>query len=140
VIEGRRGRSLFLQAVAVDKSIPIDQAAVDLWLKDMENRLRWFVRPVLQLLFAVLLHVTWILKRLPLPQFSAHRGLQRTICWFCRHLVSPEANQLILRPRTSTVTPSTASTSISPSQSASAGWWVIHHSSRWPTTSIRSTS
>jgi hypothetical protein len=97
VIEGRRGRSPFLQAIAVDKSIPIDQATVDLWLKDMENRLRWFIRPLLQLLFAVLLHVTWILKRLPLPQFSAHRTLQRTICWFCRHLLTPEANQLILR-------------------------------------------
>ena len=97
MIEGRRGRSPYLQAIAVDKSIPIDQAAVDLWLKDMENRLRWFIRPVLQLLLAVLLHVTWLFKRLPLPQFSAHRTLQRTICWFCRHLLTPEANQLILR-------------------------------------------
>jgi hypothetical protein len=41
--------------------------------------------------------VTWLLKRLPLPQFRAHRFLQRTICWFCRNFVSPEANLLILR-------------------------------------------
>ena len=70
---------------------------MELWLRDLENPLRWGVRPVLQFLFAVLLHVTWFLKRLPLPQFRAHRLLQRTICWFCRNFVSVEANQLILR-------------------------------------------
>lgn len=98
MIEGRSGKSPFLRAVAVDNTLPIDQAAVDLWLKDMQNRLRWIVRPLLQLVLAVLLHLTWAFKRLPLlPQFSAHRALQRTICWFCEHFVSPEANQLILR-------------------------------------------
>jgi hypothetical protein len=72
-------------------------SAVDLWLKDAHNPLRWIVRPVLQFVFAVLLHLTWALKRLPLPQFRAHRLLQRMICWFCRHFVSAEANLLILR-------------------------------------------
>lgn len=97
MIPGRSGRSPYLQAVAVDNSTPIDRVAVELWLKDLENPLRWFVRPMLQLVFAVLLHIVWVLKRLPLPQFRAHRALQRTICWFCRNFVSPEANQLILR-------------------------------------------
>jgi hypothetical protein len=87
----------YLAAVRVDNSIPIDPVAVDLWLKDLRNPMRWFVRPLLQLVFAVLLHVTWLLKRLPVPQFSAHRLLQKTICGFCKHFVSPEANQLILR-------------------------------------------
>jgi hypothetical protein len=45
----------------------------------------------------VLLHLTWALKRLPLPQFRAHEALQRTICWFCLNFVSPEANEMILR-------------------------------------------
>jgi hypothetical protein len=89
--------SPFMRAVTVDNSLPIDRAAVDLWLKDVHNPLRWIVRPVLQLVFAILLHVTWALKRLPLPQFRAHRLLQRMICWFCRNFVSPEANLLILR-------------------------------------------
>jgi hypothetical protein len=92
-----RPRSALLRAVAIDNSIPISPVAVELWLRDLENPLRWGVRPVLQLLFAVLLHVTWFLKRLPLPQFRAHGLLQRTICWFCRNFVSVEANQLILR-------------------------------------------
>jgi len=90
-------RSPLLQAVAVDNSLPISPAAVELWLRDIENPLRWFVRPLLQFLLAVLLHLTWAFKRLPLPQFRAHATLQRTICWFCRNFVSPEANQLILR-------------------------------------------
>jgi hypothetical protein len=89
--------SPFMQAVRADDSLPIDRAAVDLWLKDVHNPLRWVVRPVLQFVFSVLLHVIWALKRLPLPQFRAHRLLQRTICWFCRNFVSPEANLLILR-------------------------------------------
>lgn len=90
-------RSALLRAIAVDNTLPISPAAVDLWLRDLDNPLRWIVRPVLQVVFAVLLHVTWALKRLPLPQFRAHGFLQWTICAFCRNFVSPEANQLILR-------------------------------------------
>ncbi len=92
-----RERSALLQAVAVDNSLPISHTAVELWLRDIDNPLRWIVRPLLQFIFAITLHVVWFLKRLPLPQFRAHALLQRTICWFCRVFVSPEANQLILR-------------------------------------------
>jgi hypothetical protein len=96
--DARRGAtSPFLEAVRADDSLAIDPLALNLWLKDLANPLRWFVRPMLQFVLAALLHVTWFLKRLPLPQFSAHGLLQRTICWFCTHCVSPEANQLILR-------------------------------------------
>lgn len=90
-------RSAYLRAIAVDRSLPIDPVAVDLWLRDLDNPLRWSVRPLLQGVFAVVLHVVWFLKRLPLPQFRAHGLLQRLICWFCRHFVTPEANRLILR-------------------------------------------
>jgi hypothetical protein len=95
--ESARKRSAFMRAAAVDNTLPMDRAAVDLWLRDTENPLRWLVRPILQFFFAILLHITWALKRLPLPQFRAHRLLQRMICWFCRNAVSPEANLLILR-------------------------------------------
>jgi hypothetical protein len=90
-------RSPLLQALAVDDSIPIAPQAVELWLRDVENPLRWIARPLLQFVLAALLHLTWVLKRLPLPQFRAHGLLQWTICGFCRRFVSPEANQLILR-------------------------------------------
>ena len=92
-----RHRSPFIRAIAVDNSLPIDRVAVDLWLRDVDNSLRWFVRPLLQFVFGILLHVTWGLKRLPFPQFRAHGLLQWMICWFCRNAVSPEANLLILR-------------------------------------------
>ena len=90
-------RSAFLLAIENDNSLPIEQEAVNLWLNDIENPSRWSVRPILQLVLAVLLHLIWFLKRLPLPQFRAHKLLQKMICWFCKYLVSPEANALILR-------------------------------------------
>lgn len=92
-----QGRSPFLQAVAVDDALPIDPQAVELWLNDLDRRSRWFVRPVLQFFFSMLLYVTWAFKRLPLPQFKAHTLLQKMICFFCRWFVSPEANELIIR-------------------------------------------
>ena len=89
--------SAFLKAVAKDDSIPIDSAASEQWMRDLNNPGRWLIRPLLQLLFGALLHVIWFLKRLPFPQFSAHVTLQKLICWFCTHWVSMEANVLILR-------------------------------------------
>ncbi len=89
--------SAYHQAVAVDNTIPIDPVAVDLWLKDLSRRTRWFIRPLFQFFLAALLHLVWAFKRLPLPQFRAHKLLQRMICWFCKYFVSPEANQLIVR-------------------------------------------
>ena len=86
-----------MMAVAGDQSIPIDPRAVELWMADLDRRSRWIIRPLLQAFFIVLLHVTWAFKRLPLPQFRAHAFLQRTICFFCRNFVSPEANELIIR-------------------------------------------
>lgn len=90
-------RSPFLQAIEYDDSLPIEKEALKLWMKDLDNPFRWSLRPFFQFLFAILLHLTWFIKRLPLPQFSAHNFLQKTICWFCENFVSVEANVLILR-------------------------------------------
>ena len=89
--------SPYLEAIRHDNSLEIEEEAVKLWLKDLDNPFRWVLRPVLQFVFAILLHLIWFFKRLPLPQFSAHESLQKLICWFCTHFVSPEANLLILR-------------------------------------------
>ncbi|MCL1079376.1 hypothetical protein L2734_14610 [Parashewanella spongiae] len=86
-----------MQAISQDDSLPIEHVAVQLWLKDLDNGLRWTLRPILQFFFAFVLHIVWFIKRLPLPQFSAHSLLQKTICWFCTYFVSKEANLLILR-------------------------------------------
>ena len=93
----KRARSAYLQVLEVDDTLPIDPEAVALWLADVDRSTRWSLRPLLQFFFAIALHFTWYLKRLPLPQFRAHGFLQRTICWFCKWFVSPEANLLILR-------------------------------------------
>lgn len=93
----RNLRSPYLEAVAVDDALPIDTEAVRLWMTDIQKGSRWILRPVLQFIFAILLHITWFLKRLPLPQFSAHKFLQRQICFYCNWFVTPEANELILR-------------------------------------------
>ena len=90
-------RSPYLQAITNDDSLPIENEATQLWLRDLDNSFRWVLRPLLQFIFAIMLHFVWFIKRLPLPQFSAHTTLQKTICWFCSHFVSPEANLLILR-------------------------------------------
>ncbi|MDX5379104.1 MAG: hypothetical protein LPK08_16490, partial [Halomonas sp.] len=92
-----RPRSPFLRALESDDSLPIAPEAVRLWLNDIESPTRWSLRPLLQFLLAMLLHLIWFVKRLPLPQFRAHGLLQRLICWFCTRFVSPSANQLILR-------------------------------------------
>jgi hypothetical protein len=90
-------KSSFFDAVAADGATPISAEAKRLWLIDLRRPMRWSVLPVLQFFFATLLHLTWFFKRLPLPQFRHHALLQKTICWFCKHFVSYEANILILR-------------------------------------------
>lgn len=94
---GEPSKSPLMQAVAIDTSIPIDPRSVELWMTDLDRRSRWIIRPVLQAIFVALLYLTWAFKRLPLPQFRAHGFLQKTICFFCKYFVSPEANELIIR-------------------------------------------
>ena len=87
----RNVRSPYLDAIAVDDALPISSEALDLWIKDIQKKSRWIIRPVMQFVFAILLHIVWALKRLPLPQFSAHRLLQRQICFYCtiKECISP---------------------------------------------------
>lgn len=92
-----RHLSPYLKAIAADQSQPIDPRAVELWVTDISRRSRWVIRPLLQFIFSILLYVIWFVKRLPLPQFRAHKALQSLICWFCKTFVRPEANELILR-------------------------------------------
>jgi hypothetical protein len=90
-------RDPFFAALAADDAVPIDPVAVDLWLRDLQRPLRWWVLPTLAWLLGLSLQVTWFLKRLSPIDLRAHRPLQWLICWFCEHLVTPEANVLLLR-------------------------------------------
>ena len=94
----KREPSAFIKAMLNDTSLPLDEEAKRLWARDLENPMRWLVRPLLQFFCAILLHIIWFLKRLPiLGQLKHHHLLQRLICWFSEYFVSPAANQLILR-------------------------------------------
>lgn len=49
--------SAYQLAIAVDSSIPIDEVAVDLWLRDINCRSRWFIRPLMQFFLVALLYL-----------------------------------------------------------------------------------
>ncbi len=87
----------FMTAIRRDRSLPIADVAVDMWINDLKGGLRWAVMPVLRVIFAASLYLTWFIKRASPVQFNSHKNLQRLICWFCTYFVTPEANYLILR-------------------------------------------
>jgi len=93
---GRMPASLS-DALSGDDSLPLDSAAKEFWLKDLQNPLRVVVLPTLKILLSATLHITYYLKRLSPIQWRAHRFLQWQICFFMKHFVRPEANILILR-------------------------------------------
>ncbi|MDA8842919.1 hypothetical protein N9O19_01230 [Euryarchaeota archaeon] len=93
---GRMPASLS-DALSGDDSLPLDSAAKEYWLKDLQNPLRVVVLPTLKILLSATLHITYYLKRLSPIQWRAHRFLQWQICFFMKHFVRPEANILILR-------------------------------------------
>lgn len=87
----------FIGAIRKDRSLPIADIAVQMWLKDLKGGLRWVVMPLLRVFYSGVLYLTWFLKRISPVQFSSHKNLQRLICWFCKYFVTPEANYLIVR-------------------------------------------
>lgn len=93
----RKFETPFIGAIRKDKSLPIADIAVQMWVNDLKGGLRWFVMPVLRVIFSIALIITWTIKRVLPIQFSSHKSLQRLICWFCKYFVTPEANYLILR-------------------------------------------
>lgn len=80
-----------------DDTLPVDREVLRCWLANLRHPLRLSVLHVCRLTATLVLCLTYFLKRLIPLQFSAHRLLQGTICWFMEWLVAPEANYLILR-------------------------------------------
>ena len=93
---GRMPASLS-DALVGDDSLPLDAAAKEYWVKDLQNPLRIIVLPTLRILLSMTLHITYYLKRLLPIQWKAHGFLQWQICFFMKYFVRPEANVLILR-------------------------------------------
>jgi hypothetical protein len=86
----------FIAALMGDDSLPMSEPARSLWVKDLQNPLRYWLLPLLRVTQTILLHLIYYTKRLLPFQFSAHRLLQGQINFFMKHFVTPEANWLIL--------------------------------------------
>ncbi len=96
-VEPRNFETPFIKAILKDRSLPIADEAVDLWVKDLKGPLRLGVMPLFRVLLGGALILIWFMKRIMPIQFSSHEKLQKLICWFCENYVTPEANFLILR-------------------------------------------
>lgn len=92
----RKNPSLF-DVLAREDTLPIDPTVAKYWLINLKHPFRKTVMHVCRFGATVSLCTTYFLKRLLPIQFSAHRLLQSTICWFMKWFVTPEANFLILR-------------------------------------------
>jgi hypothetical protein len=88
--------SLF-DVLAVDDTLPIDPVVMDYWLVNLKHPFRATIMHVCRFCATITLCLAYFLKRLLPIQFSAHKLLQGTICWFMEWFVTPEANVLILR-------------------------------------------
>ncbi len=86
-----------LDVLAADDTLPVDKEVLNYWLVNLAHPLRHTAMHACRLLATIALCLTYFVKRLLPFQFSAHRALQATICWFMTWFVTPEANILILR-------------------------------------------
>jgi hypothetical protein len=80
-----------------DDALPADPIVLEYWVTNLRHPARQTVLHVCRLSATLILCLAYFLKRLLPIQFSAHRLLQATICWFMEWFVAPEANVLILR-------------------------------------------
>jgi hypothetical protein len=92
-----RSNPSLLHVLAIDDSLPIDKEAARCWLINLEHPFRLTLMHFCRFGATITLCTAYMLKRLIPIQFSAHRPLQATICWFMHWFVSPEANYIILR-------------------------------------------
>ena len=89
----RADPSLF-DVLAVDDALPADPLVLELWLANLRHPFRLTVLHLCRLSGTILLCLIYFVKRLLPIQFSAHRLLQRTICWFMETCVTPRSERL----------------------------------------------
>ena len=86
-IEGRNFETPFIKAILKDRSLPIADVAVEMWIKDLRGGLRLAVMPILRVLLSGVLILVWFVKRTLPIQFSSHEKLQKLICWFSKNFI-----------------------------------------------------
>jgi uncharacterized protein DUF6999 len=90
------GPSLW-EVMAVDPSIPVDQATMRLVIRDQRNRSRALLYPWVRILSRVAVTLIVGGKRLCPVRFSAHATMDKLCLWFLRRFVSPDAVTLLVR-------------------------------------------
>jgi len=85
------------EVMAVDQSIPIDPATLQLVIGDQRRASRTFAYPWLRIVSRVLVALIVIAKRLLRVQVTAHALMDRMCLWFLRRFVSPAAVSLLIR-------------------------------------------
>jgi hypothetical protein len=90
------GPSLW-EIMAVDPSIPVDQATMRLVIRDQRSRSRALLYPWVRILSRVAVTVIVGGKRLCPVRFSAHATMDKLCLWFLRRFVSPDAVTLLIR-------------------------------------------
>ena len=90
------GQSLW-EVMAVDPSIPVDQATMRLIIRDQRSRSRTLLYPWVRILSRVAVTLIVVGKRLCPVRFSAHATMDKLCLWFLRRFVSPDAVTLLIR-------------------------------------------
>jgi len=90
------GPSLW-EVMAVDPSIPIDQATLRLMIRDQRRASRTLLYPWIRILSRAAVTLIVAGKRVCPVRFSAHASMDRMCLWFLRRFVSPEAVSLLIR-------------------------------------------
>jgi hypothetical protein len=88
------GPSLW-EVMAVDPSIPVDQATMRLVIRD--QRSRTLLYPWVRILSRVAVTLIAGGKQLCPVRFSAHATMDKLCLWFLRRFVSPDAVTLLIR-------------------------------------------
>lgn len=90
------GPSLW-EVMAVDPSIPVDEATMRLIIRDQRSRSRALLYPWVRILSRVAVTLIVGGKRLCPVRFSAYGVMDKLCLWFLRRFVSPDAVTLLIR-------------------------------------------
>jgi hypothetical protein len=85
------------QVMAVDPSIPMDRATLQLVISDQRRPSRTFLYPWMRVLSRLAVAAIVIGKRAFPVRFCAHATMDRMCLWFLRRFVSPTAVRLLIR-------------------------------------------
>ncbi|MUT64818.1 hypothetical protein [Paenibacillus sp. NEAU-GSW1] len=85
------------QAIFLDQSIPFNEEAKAVYLRDCSSRTRQFLLPLLRPFARLMIIVLQIYKSIVPKAFTSSKLLHRVLYWGMKNFVSPSANFMILR-------------------------------------------